>query len=338
MLTTGFLYDNIPCGYLSFYNDGTIISINQTLLTWLGLEKDEVLFKKKFNNLLSIGGRLYYQMVIMPLLMREGSVNEINFDVLDKNGSFPVLCNAVTAKSGENGHEIINAILIKITDRKKLESELMAAKKEAEEGKRQFETLCHMIPNIIWTALQDGTVNFVNERFYKEFRLRAENLRLLPLLRLFHPAGRNKIVRSWKKSLTFKTTFEAEIQIRTGEGEYCWYLIRSVPYKDMNGRLTLWFGSCTNINDQKEKQLKKLDKLNDSLTEASQIIKKQDQKLEEISYSQSHLVRRPLANILGLIQIMENENLDDIQKIYSPMLKQSAEELDRMINAIVIKT
>lgn len=195
-----------------------------------------------------------------------------------------------------------------------------------------------MIPNIIWTALQDGTINFVNERFYQEFRLRAEKLNNFILLRLFHPLGRDKMIKRWEESLKFNTTFEVEIQIKAAGGAYYWYLIRAVPYKDISGRLTLWFGSCTNINEQKEKQLKTLDRLNDSLTEAGQIIKKQDQQLEEIGYSQSHLVRRPLANILGLVQIMETENLEDIQKIYFPMIKQSAEDLDEMINAIVIKS
>src|SRR5687768_456363 len=81
------LYENAPCGYVSSLPDGTIIKINQTLLRWLGYQQDEVLYTKKFQNLLTIGGKIFYETHHAPLLQMQGFVRELNYDILRKNHS-----------------------------------------------------------------------------------------------------------------------------------------------------------------------------------------------------------------------------------------------------------
>ncbi|WP_158828056.1 PAS domain-containing protein [Mucilaginibacter lacusdianchii] len=333
---TDFMFENIPCGCLSYYADGTIISINQALLNWLGLTKEEVLNKKRFTDLLSIGGRLYYQMVLMPLLAREGSVNEINFDMILKGGTYmPALFNAVTVTHPQHQQEIVNAVVIKITDRKKHESELLQAKRQAEEGTKRFETLCNVIPNIIWTALPNGRVNFVNNRFFKEFPIRRQGYSSTSLLSLFHLSDHTNLLRNWKRCLLTGRNFEMEMRIQSSSGAYTWYLVRAVPYMDDGGNITLWFGSCTNIHKHKQNQLKAVAHLNASLTKASEKINDRDRTLQEISYSQSHLVRKPLANILGLVQMMNTDDAEEMRNLQI-LLKQSAEELDEVVKSMII--
>lgn len=55
------LYENAPCGYLSTLPDGTFIKVNKTLLTWLGYAREELLNRKKLQDLLPIGGKMYYE-------------------------------------------------------------------------------------------------------------------------------------------------------------------------------------------------------------------------------------------------------------------------------------
>lgn len=60
--------------------------------------------------------------------------------------------------------------------------------------------------------------------------------------------------------------------------------------------------------------------------------------LDEISYVQSHGVRKPLANILGIVDLMDTvESYDDYQNL-THMLKNSAEELDNIIREISNKS
>jgi PAS domain S-box-containing protein len=327
--------DNIPCGLLTFHVDGTITRLNKTMLSWLELTPKEA-SKKRFGNLLSVGGNLYYQMVIVPLLSRQGFVNEINFDILVNGGvSFPCLFNAVVVKLPDQ-KEVVNAVIIKITDRKKHESELLKAKQLAEEETRRFETLSNVIPNIIWSAKPSGEVDFLNNRFFEEFPNVQKNFCQDQLYQLFHPIDRKKLLLYWDRNIVNGQTFDFEARIKTGNGQYTWYLICAAPYNDPNGNVKLWFGSCTNIHEHKEKQLKTVKHLNASLFEAEGVISSKDRALEKISYSQSHLVRKPLANILGLISMLaEGDVFEDHKTVYT-LLKRSAEELDAVVQSTII--
>ncbi|MDF9800288.1 PAS domain S-box-containing protein [Catalinimonas alkaloidigena] len=131
------LYENAPCGYLSFEPDGTILKINTTLLLWIGQERDDVLFRKKFSGLLSVGGRIFYETHYAPLLQMQGFLKEVSFDLQKSDGSFlPVLVNTVQVKNSEGKVMLYRATLFDITDRKKYEKELLLAKKKAEEASR----------------------------------------------------------------------------------------------------------------------------------------------------------------------------------------------------------
>ncbi|WP_229694286.1 PAS domain-containing protein [Lentzea pudingi] len=66
------LYENAPCGYLSTLMDGTIAKVNGTLLDWLGLERVELVGRLRFSDLLSVGGRMYYETHIAPTLAMHG--------------------------------------------------------------------------------------------------------------------------------------------------------------------------------------------------------------------------------------------------------------------------
>lgn len=171
-----FLYENSPCGHISFLPDGTIFRVNKTMLNWIGLNSEEIVGKKKFHDILSVGGKLYYQMVVLSLLNRQGFINEINFDIDLKNGTtFPSLVNAVNIKNDDGKIISVNVSILKITDRKKYESELLRSKQFAEEERKRFESLSNIIPEIIWTALANGNVNFMNERFFEYFKKNRRN-------------------------------------------------------------------------------------------------------------------------------------------------------------------
>lgn len=335
---TEFLYENSPCGHLSFLPDGTIFRLNQTLLDWIGLNNEEITGQKKFHDILSVGGKLYYQMVVLPLLNRQGFINEINFDIDLKNGNaFPSLVNAVNIKDDDGKTIAVHATILKITDRKKYESELLRSKQFAEEERKRFESLSNIIPEIIWTALADGSVNFTNKRFFEYFKYQEETSRKTSLLHLFHPKDRKRLFKDWIEAVKQGEKFESEVMLKNHTGKFRWFLIRAVPYKDLNNKIEMWFGSCINIHEHKKQQLQAVENLNNSLSEASGLISMKEKTLEEIAYSQSHLVRRPLANILGLVDMLETTEEPSGNDAIVAMLKQSAAELDQMVKNIVLK-
>lgn len=331
------LYEAIPCGCVSFRTDGKIVSINQTLLSWLDMQEADVVDQKRFSDLLSVGGKLYYQMVLLPQLFREGEVNEINFDIkVNDYSMFPSLCNAVVTTPPGSDQQIVIASILKINDRKKLEAELKKEKRIAEEQNKRFETMANVIPNIIFTALPNGEPNFANKRFFEELNIAPSDLSTTSLLAICHPDEKEHLREKWKHAVQHKDNMDAEVRMLVRNNEYCWYLLRAVPYLDSVGNVLQWFGSCTDIHEHKEKERQMLENLNASLTEASEIINQHVQTLDEISYYQSHQVRKPLANILALINIMADDaNAAEIKDTFLPMLLHSAEELDRVVKSIV---
>ncbi|WP_374164697.1 PAS domain S-box protein [Arcticibacter sp. MXS-1] len=74
------------------------------------------------------------------------------------------------------------------------------------------------------------------------------------------------------------------------------------------------------------------------LTEAKKQIGEASKVIEDIAFTQSHLVRRPLSNILGLMSILENLELSDEARGIVEMLKSSSLRLDDIIKEIVKKT
>src|SRR3712207_9570253 len=80
------LYENAPCGYLSTSPDGRIVKINKTLLDWLGYERADVVGRRTFQQLLNVGGQIYYETHIGPLLRMQGMVREIAVELVRRDG------------------------------------------------------------------------------------------------------------------------------------------------------------------------------------------------------------------------------------------------------------
>ena len=136
------LYESAPCGYLSTLPDGTIIRANQTCLTWIGMERQDLVGHKCFQDLLSIGGRIFYDTHFAPLLRMQGFVNEIAFDLICADGrSLPVLANAVQKRDADENPVVNRITLFTATDRRKYERELLLARQKAEQGAEELKRL-----------------------------------------------------------------------------------------------------------------------------------------------------------------------------------------------------
>lgn len=300
------LYMNAPCGYLSFLPNGTIIKINHTLCNWLQYSEFEILYKKKFIDLLSKGAAIYYEMFYLPLLTMQGFVNEINFDIKRADNSiFPALVNSVVLKNEQDEIQAINVTIFNITDRKRYESQLLYAKKEADTEKKRFEILADSTPDIIFTASPEGVVEYVNKRFYAYFNVQNKEFDQKFIFKRIHPADKARALKAWLKAVKEGGDFEIEIRIKDPYDVYVWHLVRAIPYTDDNTSILKYFGSCTNIQEQKE------------------LLNKKD---EFISLA-SHELKTPLSSLKGYINILQKTKQDPF---YTTIIERCYKAINNM--------
>jgi PAS domain S-box-containing protein len=135
------LFENAPCGYVSTRPDGRITKINRTLELWLGYNRDQ-LIGKRFQDLLSIAGKIYYETHFAPLLRMQGFFNEVALDLVGDTGQqLPVLVNAVERRDEAGQVRFIRITIFNATDRRRYERELLAARRNAEAAGEQIKEL-----------------------------------------------------------------------------------------------------------------------------------------------------------------------------------------------------
>ncbi|MGW7052305.1 PP2C family protein-serine/threonine phosphatase [Streptomyces sp. NPDC054887] len=134
------LYENAPCGYLSTLMDGTIAKINATLLGWLGLEREAVVGRMRFTDLLTVGGKLYHETHFAPLLRMQGEISGVALEIKQAGGDrLPVLVSSVI-KNGSTGEPLlVRTTVFDAQDRRAYEEELLRSRKAAEEAREQAE-------------------------------------------------------------------------------------------------------------------------------------------------------------------------------------------------------
>nr|WP_225954666.1 SpoIIE family protein phosphatase [Kibdelosporangium phytohabitans] len=127
------MYDHAPCGQVSTTPDGRIVKINTTLLDWLGHARADLVGRRRVSDLLSVGGRLYYETHFAPLLQMHGEVNGIALELVTSSGArLPVLLTA-RVKTGRDGQPLLlRMTFFDAQERRAYERELLDARREAE--------------------------------------------------------------------------------------------------------------------------------------------------------------------------------------------------------------
>ncbi len=136
------LYENAPCGYVSTLLEWKIAKINGTLLGWLGHSRDEMVGRRSFSDLLTVGGKLYYETHLAPLLTMQGEVGGLALELQTADGRrLPVLVNCAV-KTNDSGQPIlIRTTIFDARDRRAYERELLRARQEADRERDRLREL-----------------------------------------------------------------------------------------------------------------------------------------------------------------------------------------------------
>ena len=140
------LYDNAPCAYLSALPDGTIVKVNATFLAWTGFDRDALVGRRGFQDLLTTGGRIFYETHAAPMLHMQGMLREIAVEVVAASGSrLPMLMNALLKRDDGGRPLVIRMVMFDASERLAYERELLAARRRAEETEARARVLAETL-------------------------------------------------------------------------------------------------------------------------------------------------------------------------------------------------
>jgi len=131
-------------------------------------------------------------------------------------------------------------------------------------NQKQFRALIDAIPQQIWSAPADGSVDFCNERWRSYMGISLEELQGKGWQKMLHPDDRERVLIAWRKSVTKGAPYEQEERHRRADGQYRWFLSRGVPVLNARGRIVRWYGTNTDIEGRKRAE-DKLRQLSGSL-------------------------------------------------------------------------
>lgn len=128
------------------------------------------------------------------------------------------------------------------------EKQTMESLRQSEENWKQ---LAEAIPQLVWTGSANGQVDYYNKRWEKFTGIPQEDFLKVPYWEIAHPDDAPKANKAWQKALKEKTQFVFEYRLKSAQGTYIWFLSKALPIKNRKGDIVRWFGTLTDINEQK---------------------------------------------------------------------------------------
>jgi len=130
------------------------------------------------------------------------------------------------------------------------------ARQQAED---RLRLIIDTIPAMVFTALPDGSVDYVNHQMLHYMGLSLEDMQgwnwdmpIHPEYRAtIHPEDRARSVDNWRSTVAVGQSGENELRVRRADGVYRWLLGRFAPLRDETGNIVKWYGVSTDIDDRK---------------------------------------------------------------------------------------
>ncbi|MBD1909032.1 PAS domain-containing protein [Leptolyngbya sp. FACHB-8] len=205
---------------------------------------------------------------------------------------------------GSNGQpKRMLGILFDISDRKQTEAAL-------QESEFMFRTLVDTMPQLFWVIRPDGYHDYCNQRWYDYTGLSLEQAHGTGVHQMMHPDDVPNTIKAFEDALATGTLFATEHRLRrASDGEYRWHLSQALPLCDQSGQMVKWFGSSTDIHDQKlliEERARALDRERAARMELERVSQMKDEFLAVVS----HELRSPLSAILGWSRLLRTRAFD----------------------------
>ena len=179
----------------------------------------------------------------------------------------------------------------------------------AERFPRELEILRQLadgLPQIVWVARPDGSHEYYNKQWREYTGLELEESTDVAWAALFHPEDRERAVNAWHDALHQGTPYDIEFRLRRVDGVYRWFLGRALAYRNAEEEIVNWYGTCTDIHEQKLAE--------ESLRASRDAVQRENVRKDEFLGMVSHELRTPLNAVFGWTRLMQENVLTEAER------------------------
>src|SRR5258706_3704940 len=240
--------DTIPAMAWSVLPDGTMEFINQRWLEYAGLSFEEAV---------ADGTRTMHPAEVAGIMqkwsvaMAAGQPFEGEMRLRRADGEYRWFLVRTVPLRDEQG-KIVKwyGTSIDIEDRKRIADALRESEQRLRHSEDQPRVVIDTIPTMAWSLLPDGAVDFVNQRWLEYTGLSFQDA-LAAAKCIVHEKDLAQAVDEWSVAKAAGQALEHEMRLRRADGEYRWFLVRVVPFRNEHGSIVKWYGTSTDIEDRK---------------------------------------------------------------------------------------
>ncbi|GCE50810.1 PAS domain S-box-containing protein [Thermosporothrix hazakensis] len=186
------------------------------------------------------------------------------------------------------------------------------ARQRAEESELRFRTLADNIPNLAWMADRGGRIYWYNSRWYEYTGTTPEQVKDQGWEQVVDPQDLPAVRRRFHRALYEHEPFEMVYSLRGADGTYRPFLTRMVPIRDAEGTIVQWFGTNTDITEQKRLERQK----------------------DEFLGIASHELKTPVTSIKAYTQLLERRFRKAGDERASELLKKMDMQLNKLTSLI----
>ncbi|RPD51897.1 PAS domain S-box protein [Paracnuella aquatica] len=258
------------------------------------------------------------------------------------DGSYAVILDRGSIMKDEWGvpYRMLGAMM-DVTEATATRQQLQSQNEALETLIREFSFVTDFMPQIVWATREDGYHDFFNRQWYDYTGTTFEQAMAEGWSLVLHPNDYEHTLAVWKHSLRTGDVYETEYRLRRHDGVYRWFLARAHPMHDEQGRILKWFGTCTDIHDQKlmnEVLEQKVAERTRDLQVSNKELELSNNELMQFASIASHDLKEPLRKIQifsSLVKERYFEGADPGITAHLDRIIQASSRMTRLINDLL---
>jgi two-component system, chemotaxis family, CheB/CheR fusion protein len=229
-------------GVLVFDKAGVLIDANDAFLRMTGFSREDVAQRRLTWRVMTPPEHVEESLVQFKKLEETGRIGPYEKEYLRKDGtrSWMMFTGATV------GDGTFVEYCTDVSERKRAE----AARSESE---ARFRAVADLVPDLLWQHDPSGKVTWCNQRCLDYSGQSQEQVQGNGWLEPIHPQDRPRSREAFQHALQSGKPLRHEHRIRrASDGSYRWFLLQSMPIRDASGKILTWFGSATDVHEQRQ--------------------------------------------------------------------------------------